>query len=59
MEIDGHVARLINSLHVPGLSCDLFSCTRHDKNGKDFSFFLNDSKMHLTFPALQLMMIFL
>ena len=27
MKFDGHVTRLINSLHVPGLNCDLFSCT--------------------------------
>ena len=46
MKIDGHVMHLLNSLHVPGLDCDLFSCTR---NGKGCSFFLGDSEMHLTF----------
>lgn len=28
-KIDGHTIRLINSLHVPELNCDLFSCTWH------------------------------
>ena len=50
MKIDGHVTRILNSLHVPGLDCDLFSTTRHGRNGKGCSFLLGDSKMHLTFP---------
>ena len=50
MKIGGHVTRLINSLHVPGLDCDLFSCTRHGMMGKGCSFFLGDDKIHLTFP---------
>ena len=50
MKIDGHITQLINSLHVPDLDCDLFSCTRHGTNGKGCSFFLGDSKMHLRFP---------
>ena len=29
MKINTFVTRLINSLYVPGLDCDLFSCTRH------------------------------
>ena len=39
MKIDGHVTRLLNSLHVSGLDCDLFSCTRHGMTGKGCSFF--------------------
>ena len=27
MKIDGYVTRLMNSLHIPELDCDLFSCT--------------------------------
>ena len=34
MKIDGHVTRLIKSLHVPGLDCDLFSCTPQGMIGK-------------------------
>ena len=34
MKIDGHVTRLIKSLHVPGLDSDLFSCTPHGMIGK-------------------------
>ena len=34
MKIDGHVTRLINSLHVPGLDCDLLSCIQHGRNGR-------------------------
>ena len=50
MKIDGFVTRLVNSLHVPGLDCDLFSCTRHGRNGRGCSFILIDSQMHLSFP---------
>ena len=50
MKINGHVTRLINSLHVPGFDCDLFSCTRHGLKGKGFSFVLEDREMHSTFP---------
>ena len=50
MKVDGHISRLVNSLHVPELDCDLFSCTRHGRNGKGCSFLLEDSKMHLSFP---------
>ena len=50
IKIDGLVTRLVNSLYIPGLDCDLFSCTRHDRNRKGCSFILIDSKMHLTFP---------
>ena len=49
MKIDSHVTCLINSLHVPGLDFDLFSCTRHGMMEKGCSFFLGDKKMHLTF----------
>ena len=49
MNIDGHVTRLINSLHVPGLDCDLFPFTQHDMMGKGCAFVLRDGKMHLTF----------
>ena len=50
MKIDGHVTHLIDSLHVPGLDCDLFSCTRYGMIVKGYSFFLGDEKMHFTFP---------
>ena len=50
LKINGHVVRLVNSLHVPDLDVDLFSCTRHGSNGKGNTFFLDDGKMHLTFP---------
>ena len=50
MKIDGFVTRLVNTLHVPGLDCDLFPCTCHGRNGKGCSFVLADSKMHLSFP---------
>ena len=50
VKINGHVVRLVNSLHVPDLDVDLFSCTRHGSNGKGNTFFLGDRKIHLTFP---------
>ena len=50
MKINGFVTRLVNSLHVPGLDCDLFSCMRHGRNGKGCSFILINSKMHISFP---------
>ena len=48
-KINGHVVRLVNSLHVHDLDVDLFSCTRHGSNGKGNTFFLGEGKMHLTF----------
>ena len=51
VKINGHVVRIVNSLHVPDLDVDLFSCTRHGSNGKGNTFFLGEGKMHLTFPA--------
>ena len=50
LKINGRVVRLVNSLHVPDLDVDLFSCTRHGSNKKGNTFFLNEGKMHLTFP---------
>ena len=50
LKINGRVVRLVNSLHVPDLDVDLFSCTRHGSNGKGNTFFLGDGKMHLTVP---------
>ena len=50
MKTDGHVTQLLNSLHVPGLDCNLFSCTRHGMIVKGCSFFLGDGKIYLTFP---------
>ena len=50
MKNDGQVTRSINSLHVLGLDCGLFSCTRHGFKGKGYSFVLRDGEMHLTFP---------
>ena len=44
MKIDRLVTRLINSLHVPGLDCDLFSCTRHGMMVKGCTFVLRDGK---------------
>ena len=41
----------MNSLHVPDLDVDLFSCTRHGLNRKGNTLFLGDGKIHLTFPA--------
>ena len=51
VKINGKVIRLVNSLHVPDLDVNLFSCTRHGSNGKGNTFFLGDGKMHLTFPT--------
>ena len=51
IKINGRVVRLVNSLHVPDLDVNLFSCTRHGSNGKGNTFFLGDGKMHLTFPT--------
>ena len=39
LKINGHVVRLVNSLHVPDLDVDLFSCTRHALYGKCNTFF--------------------
>ena len=44
VKINGHVIQLVNSLHVPDLDVDLFSCTRHGPNGKRNTFFLGDGK---------------
>ena len=52
MKIDDHVTRLLNSLHVPGLDCDLFSCTRHGMIKKGCSLFLGEGKIHLMFQKL-------
>ena len=51
IEMNGRVVCLVNSLHVPDLDVNLFSCTRHGSNGKGNTFFLGDGKMHLTFPT--------
>ena len=51
VKIKGHVVRPVNSLHVPDLDVDLFSCTRHGSNRKGNTFFLGEVKMHLTFPS--------
>ena len=51
MKIDGHVIRLVNSLHVPDLDVDLFSYTRYGSNGKGNTFFLGDKNMCLSFLA--------
>ena len=51
VKINGRVVLLVNSLHVPDLDVDLFSCTRHGSNGTGNTFFLGDGKMHLTFPT--------
>ena len=50
MKINGKVVRLTNSLHVPNLDCDLFSGTRHGRNGEGCSLLLAENQMHLTFP---------
>ena len=52
VKIDGHVVRLVNSLHVPDLDVDLFSCTRHGSNGKGNTFFLGDGKNALNIPSI-------
>ena len=51
IKINGRVIRLVNSLHVPDLDVNLFSCTRHGSNREGNTFFLGDGKMHLTFPT--------
>ena len=51
IKINGRVICLINSLHVPDLDVNLFSCTRHGSNGEGNMFFLGEGKMHLTFPT--------
>ena len=38
VKMNGHNVRLINSLHVPDLDVDLFSCTRHGSNVKGNTF---------------------
>ena len=44
------MVRLVNSLRVPDLDVDLFSCMRHGSNGKENTFYLGEEKMHFTFP---------
>ena len=46
MKIAGNVTRLVNSLHVPELDCNLLSATKHGRMGKGFSFLLGDLKMY-------------
>ena len=59
MKINGHVTRLVNSLHVPDLDVALFSCTRHGSNGVGNTFLLGDGKMYLHSRHSQSQMIFL
>lgn len=42
MKTDGHVTRLLNSLHILGVD--------YGRNREGCSFFLGNSKMHLIFP---------
>ena len=50
MKITDKIVRLTNCLHVPDLDCDLFSGTRHGRNGEGCSLLLAENKVHLTFP---------
>ena len=54
MKIDNNVTRLVNSLHVPDLDCDLISTTKHGSMGNGFAFLLEDSKMYLSFPKVSI-----
>ena len=50
VKINGYVVRLVNTLHVPDLDVDLFSCTWHSSNGNGNTLFLGEGKIYLTFP---------